>query len=149
LCKATKAAHKQKAILEEMMKREESASTFIGQGVAIPHVRMNAKDDFSIVVGRSVPGIKYDAARGALAHIIVLVITNEKTDNNLHIQVLTEIATFFKSDSARNQALAPGEGPIDVQGIIASANKAGVDDKTIKPSKRPRAGFGHSHGPGP
>jgi DNA integrity scanning protein DisA with diadenylate cyclase activity/mannitol/fructose-specific phosphotransferase system IIA component (Ntr-type) len=139
LCKATKAAHKQKAILEEMMKREESASTFIGQGVAIPHVRMNAKDDFSIVVGRSVPGIKYDAARGALAHIIVLVITNEKTDNNLHIQVLTEIATFFKSDSARNQALAPGEGPIDVQGIIASANKAGVDDKTIKPSKKASA----------
>jgi len=125
------------------MKREESASTFIGQGVAIPHVRMNAKDDFSIVVGRSVPGIKYDAARGALAHIIVLVITNEKTDNNLHIQVLTEIATFFKSDSARNQALAPGEGPIDVQGIIASANKAGVDDKTIQALKKGLgAGFG-------
>jgi DNA integrity scanning protein DisA with diadenylate cyclase activity/mannitol/fructose-specific phosphotransferase system IIA component (Ntr-type) len=135
LCKATNAAHKQKVILEEMMKREESASTFIGQGIAIPHIRMNTKDDFSIVVGRSVSGIKYDAARGALAYIIVLVITNEKTDNNLHIQILTEIATFFKSDVARN-VLGASDEPIDLPSIIASANRLGPDDKTIKTSKK-------------
>jgi Uncharacterized conserved protein len=135
LCKATHAAHKQKVILEEMLKREESASTFIGQGIAIPHIRMNTKDDFSIVVGRSVSGIKYDAARGALAYIIVLVITNEKTDNNLHIQILTEIATFFKSDVARN-ALGASDEPIDLPSIIASANRLGPDDKTIKTSKK-------------
>ena len=136
LCKATKAAHKQKVILEEMLKREESASTFIGQGLAIPHIRMNIKDDFSIVVGRSVSGIKYDAARGALAYIIVLVITNEKTDNGLHIQILNEIATFFKSDTVRNQVLATTEGTLDLQAIIAPANSLGADDKTIKVSKK-------------
>ena len=126
LCKATKAAHKQKVILEEMLKREESASTFIGQGLAIPHIRMNVKDDFSIVVGRSVSGIKYDAARGALAYIIVLVITNEKTDNGLHIQMLNEIATFFKSDTVRNQVLATTEGTHDLAAIIAPANSLGA-----------------------
>ncbi|MGB7567281.1 MAG: diadenylate cyclase [Chitinivibrionales bacterium] len=136
LCKATKSAHKQKMILEEMLKREESASTFIGQGLAIPHIRMNVRDDFSIVVGRSVSGIKYDAARGALAYILVLVITNEKTDNALHIQMLTEIATFFKSDAVRNQVLDSVEGPIDLPALIASVTKASVDDRMVRTSKK-------------
>ena len=135
-CKAAGAAHKQKTILEEIVKREESASTFIGQGLAIPHVRMAAKEDFSIVVGRSLSGIKYDAARGALAYIVVLVITSEKTDNALHIQMLSEIAAFFKSEEIRNQVLAASEAPIDLLEIIAAANRKNLDDKTLKASKR-------------
>ena len=136
LCAAMNAPRKQKPMLEEIMKREESASTFIGQGLALPHVRMSGKDDFSIVVGRSLTGIKYDAARGALAYIIVLVITNEKTDNALHIQMLSEIASFFKPDAVRNQVLSAAEGPVDLLAIIASANKIGIDEKAVKASKR-------------
>jgi len=136
ICKAMNAVHKQKSILEEIVKREESASTFIGQGLAIPHVRLAAKEDFSIVVGRSLSGIKYDAARGALAYILVLVITNEKSDNALHIQMLSEIAAFFKSETVRNQVLAPTETPIDLTEIIAMANRKGGDEKTLKASKR-------------
>jgi diadenylate cyclase len=138
-CKAANTAHKQKSILEEMMKREESASTFIGHGIAIPHVRMPAKDDFSIVVGRSVTGVKYDAARGALAYIIALVITSDKTENSLHIQILNEIATFFKSDVTRDLALADSEEPIDIAAITASSGAAGIDDKSNKIGKKPPA----------
>jgi DNA integrity scanning protein DisA with diadenylate cyclase activity len=97
---------------------------------------MGSKDDFSIVVGRSLSGVKYDAARGALAYIVVLVITNEKTDNALHIQMLSEIASFFKPDAVRNQILSVTEGPVDLIAIIASANRIGVDEKTMKASKR-------------
>ena len=136
ICKAMNVAHKQKSILEEIVKREESASTFIGQGLAIPHVRIAAKEDFSIIVGRSMSGIKYDAARGALAYIVVLVITNEKTDNALHIQMLSEIAAFFKSETVRNQVLAVSDSPVDLFEIIAQANRKGVDEKVLKASKR-------------
>ncbi len=135
LCKEMHMSHKQKFILDEIMKREESASTFIGQGLAIPHIRMNVKEDFAIAVGRSVSGIKYDAARGALAYILVLVITNDKADTALHIQMLSEIATFFKSDEVRNQIMS-GPGPIDLNEIIAFANRKGLDDKAIKALKR-------------
>jgi DNA integrity scanning protein DisA with diadenylate cyclase activity/mannitol/fructose-specific phosphotransferase system IIA component (Ntr-type) len=136
ICKTTNAPHKQKPILEEIVKREESASTFIGQGIAIPHVRMAGKEDFQIVVGRSLTGVKYDAARGALAYIIVLVITNEKTDNALHIQMLSEIASFFKPEAVRNLVLMPGDGPVDLFAVFASVNRVGADDKTVKASKR-------------
>lgn len=135
MCKAMHVRHKQKSILEEIIKREESASTFIGQGLAIPHIRMTGKDDFAIAVGRSVSGIKYDAARGALAYILVLVITNEKADSTLHIQKLSEIAAFFKSDEVRGKVLA-GSGPIDLAELIDSTNKTGVDEKAVRALKR-------------
>ena len=38
LCKTT-GLRRQKQIVEDVLKREESASTFIGQGIAIPHAR--------------------------------------------------------------------------------------------------------------
>jgi diadenylate cyclase len=135
VCKAMHSRHKQKLILDEIMKREESASTFIGQGLAIPHIRMNVKEDFAIAVGRSVSGIKYDAARGALAYIIVLVITNEKADNALHIQRLSEIAAFFKSDEVRSLILA-AESPMNLSEIIDSINRKGIDEKVGKALKR-------------
>ena len=135
ICNAMHSRHKQKIFLDEIMKREESASTFIGQGLAIPHIRMNVKEDFAIAVGRSVSGIKYDAARGALAYIIVLVITNEKADNAFHIQKLSEIAAFFKSDEVRGLILA-SESPINLAEIIDSTNRKGVDEKVVKALKR-------------
>jgi DNA integrity scanning protein DisA with diadenylate cyclase activity/mannitol/fructose-specific phosphotransferase system IIA component (Ntr-type) len=131
MCKAMHSQRKQKVILEEILKREESASTFIGQGVAIPHTRLNIREDFAIAVGRSVSGIKYDAARGALAYILVLIITNEKTDNTLHIQKLAEIADFFKSDEIRGRILA-AEGPVDLKEIL----EGGADEKAAKAQRR-------------
>jgi diadenylate cyclase len=134
--KAMNISNRQKAMLEEIMKREESASTFIGQGLAIPHLRMNIKDDFAIIIGRSLSGIKYDAARGALAYILVLVITNEKMDNALHIQMLSEIATVFKSDALREEVLSVSDSPIDILELLNSVNRKPADDKTIKACKR-------------
>ncbi len=72
LCKAID-VRKQKSIIDEILKREEASSTFIGQGLALPQARGPIKEDFAIVVGRSKEGIKYDAARNALAHIIISI----------------------------------------------------------------------------
>lgn len=119
---------KQKAIIDEILKREESSSTFIGQGLALPQARGPIKEEFVIVVGRSLGGIKYDAARGALAHVIVLLIAREDADNNRQIQLLSELATFFKVDSVREQILA-FESPVDIEKIIASLKSPSVDEK--------------------
>jgi DNA integrity scanning protein DisA with diadenylate cyclase activity/mannitol/fructose-specific phosphotransferase system IIA component (Ntr-type) len=139
ICKVMNMSYKQKTILEEIIKREESASTFIGQGLAIPHMRMNIKDDFAIVVGRSISGIKYDAARGALAYILVLVITNEKTDNALHIQTLAEISTFFKSETLRNEILSISNIPFALMESTTTVSRKNADEKTAKASKRASA----------
>lgn len=122
---------KQKAIIDEMLKREETSSTFIGQGLALPQARGPIKEEFIIVVGRSLSGIKYDAARGALAHVIVLLIAREDADNNKQIQILSELATFFKADAIREQILS-FETPVDIEKIITSLKNPVSEDKSPK-----------------
>ncbi len=129
LCKALSISRKQKAFVEEIMKREEAASTFIGQGIAIPHLRADIKGDFALALGRSIAGVKYDAARGALAHILVLVITNEHTDSSQHIQMLSDVAAFFKSDTVREKMLTDPT-TIDFQELAAPPGGPGGDEKT-------------------
>jgi DNA integrity scanning protein DisA with diadenylate cyclase activity/mannitol/fructose-specific phosphotransferase system IIA component (Ntr-type) len=115
LCRASN-IRKQKPIIDEMLRREEAASTFIGQGIAIPQTRAQIKDDFAIAVGRSLGGIAYDAARGARAHIIVLVIINESLGRT-PIELLSEIATSFKAKSVRDALLTTEETP-DLTAIL-------------------------------
>ena len=55
LCKAAD-VRKQKLIIDEILKREEASSTFIGQGLALPQARGQIKDEFAIIVGRSKEG---------------------------------------------------------------------------------------------
>lgn len=130
LCKALD-VRKQKAIIDEILKREEAASTFIGQGLALPQARGPIKEEFAIVVGRSLTGIKYDAARGALSHVIVLLVARDDADNNRQIQILSELAAFFKSDTVRERILS-FEGPINIKKIITSVKKGSPEEKTQK-----------------
>ncbi|MGM0442978.1 MAG: diadenylate cyclase [Fibrobacterota bacterium] len=86
-------------LIKDINSREESASTFVGQGVAIPQSEANIKNNFSIIVGRSAMGVDYGAVRNARAHIIVLVVSNKKMDDDSALAVLSEISTFFRNET--------------------------------------------------
>jgi diadenylate cyclase len=113
---------KTRSISDEILRREEAASTFIGAGLALPQARGPIKDEFAIVVGRSMRGIEYNAARGALAHVVVLLVSREDADNNRQIQLLAEMADFFKADPVREAILSP-EGAVDIRGIMKTLKK--------------------------
>jgi diadenylate cyclase len=116
---------KPKAIIGEILRREEAASTFIGKGLALPQARGPIKGEFAIVVGRSMRGIGYHTASGALAHIIALLVCREDADNSRQIQLLAEMADFFKSDAVRAALLSPKE-TIDIRDIIRTLKKSGT-----------------------
>jgi len=135
LCKAVEIS-KQKPILEEILKREESASTFIGQGVALPHARgCPIKEEFAIVVGRSIGGINYDAARNAPAHIIVLLVSRDDADNNRQIEILAELAAFFKSEEIREQILSQ-DTVVDLRVLSAALKKGAFEKKERRRAAR-------------
>ena len=132
LCKAIDIS-KQKSIVEEILKREESASTFIGQGVALPHARgCPIKEEFAIIVGRNVAGINYDAARNASAHIVVLLVSREDADSGRQIEILSQIAAFFKLEEVREKILS-GDAVVDLR-LLSAAVKNGMLEK--KPRRR-------------
>lgn len=131
LCK-TLGIRRQKSILDGLLKREDSASTYIGHGVALPHAKVPLDDDFAIVVGRSALGVPFDAARGAQAHIVVLLLTNSESDRSQHLQVLADIAAFFKQASVRESILS-SETPVNLPSLISSTQGSA---STEKPAKR-------------
>ncbi|MCL2181989.1 MAG: diadenylate cyclase [Chitinispirillia bacterium] len=135
LCKAADIG-RHKHIVDEMLRREESASTFIGSGVALPHARdIPIKDEFAVIVGRSVSGINYDSTRNAHVHIVILLVSREDADSVRQLEILAELASFFKSDDVREKILEGG-GAVDMKGLLAYVKKTPSDRK---PRKKPAA----------
>ena len=127
---------KTKSITDEILKREEAASTFIGQGLALPQARGPIKDEFAVAVGRSMRGIEYNAARGALAHIIVLLVSRDDADNGRQIQLLAELADVFKSDAVREKILSPEE-LADIPTVLKALKKGGpAQEKAVRRQRR-------------
>lgn len=128
---------KQKVVSDEILRREEAASTFIGQGLALPQARGPIEKEFAVAVGRSMRGIEYNTARGALAHLIVLLVSREDADNNRQIQLLAEMADIFKSDAVREALLSPEEN-IDVRAVMKTLKKGagGTTEKTTRRQRR-------------
>lgn len=116
--------------------REESASTFIGQGVALPQTHGPIADDFAIVVGRSVEGVEFDAARGARAHIIVLTIAKADVDEGLKMEQFSEMASFFKTDAIQDQLLAL-TSPVDLHAFIKNYTQISRDQNRVRAPRKP------------
>lgn len=78
--------------------REAIMSTGIGMGIAIPHAKTSALQDFVMAVGRSKEGIDFDSHDGLPVHIIILVGSND-TQGDEFLKVLAEIGHVFKDES--------------------------------------------------
>ena len=81
-------------ILEAFKAREESVSTGIGSGVAIPHAFSDHLEKVIAVFGRSVAGIDFEALDNAPVHFIILFVVPRK-EYHLHLQTLSAIAKMF------------------------------------------------------
>ena len=66
----------EKPILTRIIDRERLETTAIGDGVALPHARVETGDDIVVAVGRSHEGIDFDAVDGKPVQIIILIIWN-------------------------------------------------------------------------
>lgn len=86
---------KPEALLKGLLARESTMTTYLGLGVALPHVRVKMRRRYVLAIGRSRAGIKHD---GALAdervRLIVMLIAGEKARD--YLQVLASIARQVK-----------------------------------------------------
>ncbi len=82
---------KPEALLKGLLARESTMTTYLGFGVALPHVRVKMSRRYVLAIGRSRAGIRHD---GAIAdervHLIVMLIAGEKARD--YLQVLASIA---------------------------------------------------------
>jgi len=80
--------------------REDLMGTGIGNGLAIPHARLEALTKPVLTFGRSLPGIEWDSPDGLPVHWVFLLLT-PVPDDGLQLQSLAALARGMSSEEAR------------------------------------------------
>ena len=104
------------AVGEAVWTREESLSTGIGKGVALPHARIEGLVRPLVVVGISSKGIDFDARDGKLAKVIFLILT-PANEPIAQLEISSEIARLFKDRNFFDMVLST-EGFTDFLALL-------------------------------
>ena len=83
------------ALLKGLLRRENTMTTYLGLGVAMPHVRVKMGRRYLLAVGRSHYGIRYDGAmENEPVRLVFMLIADEKTRD--YLQLLAALARLMK-----------------------------------------------------
>jgi fructose-specific phosphotransferase system IIA component len=89
-------------VLESVMSRENTRSTGIGSGIAIPHGKCNGVKDLVMAIGVSRAGIDFQSIDGKPVYIVVLLVS--PTDRTgPHIQALARISRLMLDEDFKNK----------------------------------------------
>jgi PTS system nitrogen regulatory IIA component len=103
-------------VLGDLRKREESMSTGIGFGIAIPHTSSSRVTEVVAAFGRSKQGIEFEALDNAPVRFVVLFIV-PKDEFQTHLRTLAAIAKFLNDRAVREQ-LAAAESREEILAIF-------------------------------
>jgi PTS system nitrogen regulatory IIA component len=92
-------------VLEE---RELLASTAIGDGIAIPHGKLDNIDRLIGALGRSVPGLAFDSIDGKPTHIVFVLVAPSNSAGD-HLKALARLSRLFRDADFRQRLLAAAD----------------------------------------
>lgn len=93
-------ARKCEEIIKQVIKREKEASTGMGKGVALPHVKHKAVKDVVAAVGKSSAGIDFSSLDKQPVYSVILLIS--PLDNpDRHLQAMESIFKHLQRDKFR------------------------------------------------
>ena len=95
----------------DFFNREKKASTGIGDGVALPHIRSLQAKDFMIAFARSTAGYEFDSLDKQPTHLF-FVMAAPPYDDTLYLKAFKSLASMLQYESFRQELMAaesPGE----------------------------------------
>ncbi len=107
------------AVLGVLRERENLGTTGIGDGIAIPHGKLENLDRIVLVVGRSPAGVDFEALDFKLCHIFFLVLAPEQVAG-MHLRILAQISRLLKEPSFRESFLSAADAD-ELWHVLASA----------------------------
>ncbi len=110
-----------KAFLKDVFRREEVATTGIGEGIAIPHARTDAVDSFVMAFGRSVGGVDFQALDSQPCKLFFLLGT-PKDQVPQYLQILAHLTRLLKSKEFC-EGLLNAQSAEDVIGVFLEAEQ--------------------------
>jgi len=91
--------------LSIIMARERLGSTGIGQGVAIPHGRMQDLEGPIILIARHLNGLDFDAIDGCPVHLIVLLLVPDGSERK-YLELLATLARLLQNIQVRESLMS-------------------------------------------
>lgn len=91
-----------------LLEREHLGTTGIGDGVAIPHGKMEDLQEIVLVVGRSRKGVDFDALDFKPCNIFFLVLAPEQVAGT-HLRILATISRLLRDENFRRSFLAAAD----------------------------------------
>lgn len=90
-------------IFRALSRREQAASTALGNGFAIPHARINGISRPLTLFMRVHPAIAFDAPDGKPVSDFLVIMVPADGANDDHLQLLAVVARLFSDASFRTQ----------------------------------------------
>jgi diadenylate cyclase len=86
---------KRDVLLRGLLQRESTMTTYLGEGVSLPHVRVKMKRRYILAIGRSRAGIRHERTKAdEPVRLILMLIADEKARD--YLQVLASIARLVQ-----------------------------------------------------
>lgn len=115
-------------VLEEVIRREEVLSTGVGNGVALPHARLDNFKKFALAFGRPVKPVDVGAVDGQPADLFFLLIA-DKDDPSRIVRILGRLARLCDDEGVRKN-LRKVKSPAKVIELVRTFETAPAATRT-------------------
>jgi fructose-specific phosphotransferase system IIA component len=105
-------------VLDSVLMREQTRSTGIGSGIAIPHGKSSGVDELAMAIGIAKSPIEFDSIDNKGVTIVVLLVS-PSGQTGPHIQALAKISRLMLDEAFRKQLQDAGN-PEELYELIRS-----------------------------
>lgn len=103
LCASYKLEHRDE-IFDAVWKREQTRSTGIGCGLAVPHAKIDYVDRMCMVAATVEKGIDFDAMDGEPVHLLILIVSPGNTVGP-HLKALSSVSRILANAEIRKDLI--------------------------------------------
>ena len=107
-------------IIKEVIKRENEASTGMGKGVAVPHVKDPTVKDVIAAIGQTSVGIDFSALDGQPVYSVILLIS-PVDDPDKHLQAMENVFKHLQQEKFR-KFLWQSQSPEQIKDLLKEAD---------------------------
>ena len=108
-------------LIQSIVTREKKMSTGIGEGIAVPHARIEGGPEIRGVIGISRDGIDFDSLDQHPVHLVVLIATPDKHYEQ-HLRVLAAIAKIFGQNPELMEQILRAKNAAQIHEILQSGD---------------------------
>jgi PTS system nitrogen regulatory IIA component len=106
---ATAGAIDAQTLCRLVAERERVASTAIGEGIAIPHAKLDGLERMVGALGRSPGGLAFDSFDGKPTYLVFMLAVPASSETD-HLKALARLVRLFREAAVRERLLAAPDG---------------------------------------